>query len=117
MIIARLEKRAEIDPRDTWWLMIEDGAGQELFHLAQALDNQAIVQRAKTAQMQKFVIDLTPLNSFDSQGLQLLLMLYKQLSEQNVMLVLRNPNYFLQRIFRILQVDRFLEIETGVEIK
>lgn len=116
MIIARLEKRTANDPRDSWWLELEDSVGQESFHLVQALDSQAIVQRAKTAQVKKFVIDLTPLNSFDSQGLQLLLMLYRQLFDQNIMLVLHNPNYFLQRIFRILQVDRFLEIEMGSEI-
>lgn len=112
MIRARLIKQLTDDPRDVWWLELEDSVGWYAFHLAQALDSQTLIQKAKAVQAHKFVIDLTTLSSFDSHGLQLLLMLYKQLSDQDIMLVLHNPNYFLQRILRILQIDRFLQIET-----
>ncbi|MCL4297768.1 MAG: STAS domain-containing protein [Anaerolineae bacterium] len=113
MIIARLEKQPNQDSRDAWWLAINGVIEPELLHFSQAIDNQTLVQKVVAAQAQKFVIDLSTLSSFDSRGLLLLLLLYKQLSDKNIPLVLRNPNAYLQRILRIMQVDHFFEIEVG----
>lgn len=113
MIVARLEKQPNQDTHDAWWLAINGVVEPELLHFAQALDNQTLVQKVVAAQAQRFVVDLTTLSSFDSRGLLLLLLLYKQLSEENIPLVLRNPNSYLQRILRIMQVDHFFEIEVG----
>lgn len=117
MIVARLEKQPNQDSRDTWWLAINGVVEPELLHFSQAIDNQTLVQKVVAAQAQKFVVDLSTLSSFDSRGLLLLLMLYKQLSDKNIPLVLRNPNAYLQRILRIMQVDHFFEIEVGEILK
>jgi anti-anti-sigma factor len=113
MVIARLEKQPNKNPHDAWWLAINGGIEPELLHLSQAIDNQTLVQKVVAAQAQSLVIDLTTLDSFDSRGLLLLLMLYKQLSDENILLVLRNPSSYLQRILRIMQVDHFFQIEVG----
>jgi anti-anti-sigma factor len=113
MVIARLEKQVNGDPQDAWLLAINGAVEPELLHFSQAVDNQTLVQKVVAARAQKFVIDLTTLSSFDSRGLLLLLMLYKQLSDKNIPLVLRNPNSYLQRILRIMQVDHFFHVEVG----
>ncbi|MBE7549609.1 MAG: STAS domain-containing protein [Anaerolineales bacterium] len=113
MIIARLEKQPNREPHDAWWLVINGVIEPELLHFSQAIDNQTLVQKVIAARAQKFVIDLTTLSNFDSRGLLLLLLLYRQLSDENIPLVLRNPNSYLQRILRIMQVDHFFEIDVG----
>ena len=113
MVIARLKKQPNQDSHDAWWLAINGVVEPELLHFSQAIDNQTLVQKVVAAKAQRFVIDLTALSSFDSRGLLLLLVLYRQLSDENIPLVLRNPNSYLQRILRIMQVDHFFEIEVG----
>lgn len=117
MVIARLEKQPNQDSHDAWWLAINGVVEPELLHFSQAIDNQTLVQKVVAAQAQRFVVDLTTLSSFDSRGLLLLLILYKQLSDENIPLILRNPNAYLQRILRIMQVDHFFEIEIGENSK
>jgi anti-anti-sigma factor len=111
MLKAKLEKKLSYDPRDAWWLELNGGVEREAFQLAPAIENNAILQRVQKAKAQKLVVDLTTTKDFDSRGVQLLLILYRQLIDQHIQLVLRNPTVYLSRVLRIMQIDRIFEVE------
>ncbi|MCK6628580.1 MAG: STAS domain-containing protein [Anaerolineae bacterium] len=111
MIKARLERRRSPNPYSGWWLEINGAVPPETFQLAPAIENNVILQRMLEAASTELVIDFSTLKEFDSRGLQLLLMLYKQFSPQNIQIVLRNPNPYLRRVLRIMQFDRVFKVE------
>lgn len=111
MIKARLERRRNPNPYGGWWLEINGVVPPETFQLAPAIDNNVILQRMLQAAATELVLDFSTLKEFDSRGLQLLLMLSKQLSPQNIQIVLYNPNPYLRRVLRIMQFDRVFKVE------
>ncbi|MBI1881212.1 MAG: STAS domain-containing protein [Chloroflexi bacterium] len=112
MLKAKLEKRHPRDPHDGWWLELNGAVDRETFQLPSAIENGVILDKMVEAHAQKLVIDLTTLEAFDSGGVQLLVMLYKQFSEQNMRIALRNPSPYLSRVLRIMQLDRLFELES-----
>lgn len=111
MIKARLERRRNPNPYGGWWLEINGVVPPETFQLAPAIENNVILQRMLEAASTELVIDFSTLKEFDSRGLQLLLLLYKQFSPQNIQIILRNPNPYLRRVLRIMQFDRVFKVE------
>jgi anti-anti-sigma factor len=69
------------------------------------------LQRILETQAHKLVIDLSGIERFDSLGLQLLLLIYRQLADHQFRIILRNPSPHLQRILRIMQIDRLFQVE------
>ena len=57
------------------------------------------------------VIDLTAVEVIDAYGLRLLLAAKKEFSEQDIQIVLQNPNAHLRRLFRIMQFDRVFNVK------
>lgn len=98
------------DSPSVWTLKIDNGIGQEDFQSLSAGEDNAILQRLVKAQAQNLVIDLAAAERFGSLGLQLLLLLHKQLAPQNIQIVLRHPSNHLQRLLRIMQFDRIFRI-------
>lgn len=111
MVKAHLERRCSKDPYQGWWLEINGSIPPETFQLAPAIENNLILQRMHEIPSDELVIDFSTLNEFDSRGLQLLLMLYKQFSPQNIKIILRNPSPYLRRVLRIMQFDRVFIVE------
>lgn len=95
---------AKLFKQDNYWI-VEWGASQiHSWGLPDTLLNLPQGQ-------QDLVIDLTETKYIDSQGLEFLLGLHKKLSDQNVHIILQNPNLHLRRLFRIMQFERIFEIE------
>ncbi len=111
MVRARLERKHSQKPYDGWWLEINGTAPPETFQLAPAIENNIILQRMIQAASNELIIDFSSLKEFDSRGLQLLLMLYRQFSPQNIQIVVRNPHPYLSRVLRIMQFDRVFKVE------
>lgn len=111
MVRARLERKSSQNPYDSWWLEINGTVPAETFQLAPAIENNFILQRMLQAASNELVIDFSSLKEFDSRGLQLLLMLYRQFSPQSIQIVLRNPHPYLSRVLRIMQFDRVFKVE------
>ncbi len=111
MVRARLERKPSQNPYDGWWLEINGTVPPETFQLAPAIENNTILQRVIQAASNELIIDFSSLKEFDSRGLQLLLMLYRQFSAQNIQIVLYNPHPYLIRVLRIMQVDRVFKVE------
>jgi anti-anti-sigma factor len=61
------------------------------------------------------VIDLGAMKDFDSCGMQMLLMLYKQFTDQNMSIVLQNPAPNLSRMLHIMQLDRWFEVTSDAK--
>jgi anti-anti-sigma factor len=111
MIKGTLEKRFNQNRNGVWWLQINGSVEREAFPLMSAIEDNTLLQKFVAVQEQQLVIDLSTLEEFDSRGLQVLLMLHKQFTPQNIQVTLRNPNPYLSRIFRITQFDRFFPVE------
>lgn len=112
MMKAKLAKRSTPDPQNAWWLQLSDGADPEIFQLPAAIESGGIFNKAIEAEAEGLVIDLSAVQEFDSRGVQVLVMLYKQFSEEGLRLVLRNPSPYLSRVLRIMQLDRVFEVES-----
>jgi anti-sigma B factor antagonist len=65
------------------------------------------------AHVKKLLIDLTGVEFIDSHGLRVLLNAHKDFSNEDVQIVLQNPNPHLKRLLRIMQFDRVFEIESN----
>ncbi len=111
MVKARLEKIFTHETQGAWWLELNGSIDPEKFQLPSAIESNAILNRLIETHAQKLIIDFTTLTEFDSRGIQLLLMLYKQFISDNIHIVLRNPNSYLSRVLRIMQIDQVFEIE------
>jgi anti-anti-sigma factor len=110
MINVRLEKRLSNDPRSAYWLKLNGIVDREIFQLPAAIESNTILNKMVEAHAQKLVIDLSAVKDFDSRGVQMLVMLYRQFSEQNMPIVLQNPGPYLSRVLRIMQLDRLFEV-------
>ncbi len=108
---AKLKTKLRQDSPDTWTLTMIGSVDQENFQFLSSIENNAISNRLVEAQAKKLIIDLAATEQFDSLGLQLLLLLYKQLAQRNIQVVLRDPNPHLRRVLRIMQFDRIFRVE------
>jgi anti-anti-sigma factor len=59
----------------------------------------------------KLIVDLTETQQLGSPGIQLLVNMYRKLSQQDIPIILKNPNPHLQRLLRIMQLDRIFVIK------
>jgi anti-anti-sigma factor len=110
MINAKLEKRLCHHPQNAYWLNLDGPVDPEVFQLPMAIESKAILNKVMTSPTPKLVIDLSAVKEFDSRGVQIMVMLYKQFIEQNVLVVLENPAPYISRMLRMLQLDRWFEI-------
>ena len=80
-------------------------------------DTEAIplLQELLQHQPKKVIVDLTGTQHLGSPGLQLLVNMYRKLSRQNIPMILKNPNPHLQRLLRIMQLDRIFVIKLETE--
>lgn len=65
----------------------------------------------------KLIVDLTETQQLGSPGLQLLVNIYRKLSQQDIPIILKNPNPHLQRLLRIMQLDRIFVIKHEAQNK
>ena len=75
------------------------------------VDPMIVNQQLAEAETQHLVIELSRTPRVDSTGLKFLLSLYQGCSSQGVQLILRNPNHHLERILKIMQLNRLFIIE------
>jgi anti-sigma B factor antagonist len=74
--------------------------------------SSSLLKELTQAEAKKLLIDLTEVEFIDSHGLRVLLNTHREFSQQNIPIVLYNPNSHLQRLLRIMQFDRVFEIES-----
>ena len=110
-MMARFEMKLIQDAHGIWILEIIGNVDCENFQLTSTIENSAIVKRLTEVQAQTLVVDLSAAEQFDSLGLQLLLVLHKQLASHHIQIVLRQPNAHLRRVLRIMQFDRVFRVE------
>jgi anti-anti-sigma factor len=116
-MIANFETKLTQDDDGAWILEMSGDIDYRNFELAAVTKSQTILQRLIEAQTPKLIIDLASVGRFDCLGLQLLLLMYRQLAQCQVDLVLRNPSPHLQRILRIMQFDRLFRVETDTDYR
>lgn len=112
MLKAKLEKRPTRDPQSSWWLKLNGVIEPESFQLPRAIESRAILNKMMETNAHKLVIDFSDVKEFDSQGVRLLVMLYKQFSERDMSITLYNLDPYLSRVLRIMQLDRLFEVES-----
>ncbi|MCB0191217.1 MAG: STAS domain-containing protein [Anaerolineae bacterium] len=95
------------------WTLKLDGNVDSNTHQFMWFTNSSasLLKKLQEAQAEALRIDLTETNSFDSQGLRLLLNAHKEFSRAKLPIILKNPNVHLSRLFKIMQFDRIFEIE------
>ena len=96
-----------------WIIKLTGSINANTAHLMWSFDSSAILlEELVKVGVQKLQIDLTGVDFIDSQGLRLLLNAQKEFSKENVEISLYNPNLHLKRLFRIMQFDRVLVINS-----
>jgi anti-anti-sigma factor len=115
MINAKLEKRVYYNLQSVYWLKLNDPVEPETFQLPEAIESKAILKKVMKAHPPKLVMDLGAMKDFDSCGMQILLMLYKQFTDQNMSIVLQNPAPYLSRMLHIMQLDRWFEVTSDAK--
>ena len=97
---------------DTWRLKIIGSVGPKTYQLMWSVDSSAsLLRKLIDENAKKLLIDLTQAERFDSHGLRLLLGAQKEFTKENVLIVLRNPNPHLNRLFQIMRFDQAFTIE------
>lgn len=108
--MAKLETKLTQETIDTWALAMIGSVDQENYLLLSTIESRAILTRLAEVQTRRLIIDLAATEQFDSLGLQLLLLLYKQLNERNIQVILRNPKAHLRQMLRIMQFDQIFKV-------
>jgi anti-anti-sigma factor len=106
--VTRLTRQAN----KVWLLEFFGAADQKTFQQIWASETDRILNLLEKVNVQKLIIDLTTIQNFASQDLQLLVTLHKHLARQNIQITLRNPGQHLSRVLRIMQFDHVFEIES-----
>lgn len=97
---------------DAWTLKLIGSVDSGTTHLMWFTDSSAsLLEELVEANAKKLIVDLTHANAIDSHGLRLLLHAHKEFSEENIQIILQNPNPHLKRLFRIMQFDRVFTVE------
>lgn len=113
-VLVSKERRVTRLTRDAnriWLLEFFGTATLEDLRQIPAGEINGILNLLKKTEVQKLIVDLSPIQNFSSRDLQVLVTLYKELVQHNVAIVLRNPGPYLSRVLRIMQLDRMFEIE------
>ena len=91
---------------NSWGLRLQGEGTQPLI-----VDPMLVHQQLPEGETLHLVINLSRAPRVDSTGLKFLLSLYQDCSSQGAQLTLRNPNHHLERILRIMQLNRLFIIE------
>ncbi len=115
MLMEQLTTELTPENDDTWRLKLI-GSVASNYHLMHSTDDcEFLLNRLKETSARKLVIDLTATERLDSQGLHLLFNIYKEVSKNDIQIVLKNPNTHLHRLLRIMNFDRLFYIEFSNE--
>jgi len=99
---------------DVWLLKLKGNVDVVTAHLMWSTDNStSLVKEMVQAKVKKLTIDLTHVDFIDSHGLRVLLNAHKEFSNENIQIILQNPNPHLKRLLRIMQFDRVFVIEAN----
>ncbi|MBI1879357.1 MAG: STAS domain-containing protein [Chloroflexi bacterium] len=99
---------------DAWLLKLKGNVDSSTIHLLWSTDSGAsLLKEMSQAHIKKLLIDLTNVEFIDSHGLRVLLNAHKDFSNENIQIVLQNPNPHLKRLLRIMQFDRVFVIESN----
>ena len=107
------ELTVDLSEEDSVWILklsgnVDSNTHQFMWFVDSSV---ALLKKLQEAHAKALQIDLTETNSFDSQGLRLLLNAHKEFSRAKLPIILKNPNVHLSRLFKIMQFDRIFEIE------
>lgn len=111
LIMDQLMIRLTRDADNVWLLELAGAVTQEDLRQMLVIEINTILKILEAVQIQKLIIDLTAMQTFNSQGLQLLYLTHKQLSERDIQIILRNPSDRLREILRIMQLDQVFTFE------
>lgn len=92
---------------DSWVLKL---VGDVDTRAAKLIYFSEISEKLKALQATTLIIDLSEAEIVDSTGLGLLLEAKKELSRQNIEVVLSNPSAHMRRLFAIMQFDQLFSI-------
>jgi len=109
-MMAKLETKLTQETPETWSLAMVGSVDLENYLLLSTIESNVILTRLAEVQTRRLIIDLAAADQFASLGLQLLLLLYKQLSKKNIQVILRNPNPHLRQMLRIMQFDQIFSV-------
>lgn len=100
---------------NAWLLKLKGHVDSSTAPLMWSTDNSdSLLKEMSQAHIKKLLIDLTNVEFIDSHGLRILLNTHKDFSNENIQIVLQNPNPHLKRLLRIMQFDRVFVIESNV---
>lgn len=95
-----------------WTLKLIGSLGSNVHHLMWGEESSAaLLAKLKRAQAKALHIDLAKTERLDSQALRLLLNAHKDFSQEQIDVVLKNPNDHLNRLLHIMQFDKIFLIE------
>ncbi|HMQ52994.1 MAG TPA: STAS domain-containing protein [Anaerolineae bacterium] len=95
-----------------WTLKLIGSIGSNVHHLMWNEESSAaLLTKLKLAQAKALHIDLKKTERLDSQALRLLLNAQKDFSQEQIEIVLKNPNDHLNRLLHIMQFDKIFSIE------
>jgi len=96
----------------TWTLSLHGIIDASTHDMMWSLESSALLlQQLIETQAKMLFVDLTHAERIDSHGLRLLLNAQKEFTNENVQIILKNPNSHLNRLFQIMQFDRVFTIE------
>jgi anti-anti-sigma factor len=100
-----------IRQENEWILKLNGAIDSNSLYLMWFMDSSAsLLKEMKQNGANKLLIDLTNVETIDSQGLRMLLSAQKEFSREDVSIRLKNPNSHLKRLFRIMQFDRVFDV-------
>ncbi len=109
MLSTKLIRRSDI-----WTLKLTGNIDSSTANTMWAVDNSpSLLKEMAQTQVKKLALDLTDVDFIDSHGLRVLLNAHKDFSNENIQIILQNPNAHLKRLLRIMQFDRVFVIEAN----
>jgi anti-anti-sigma factor len=70
-----------------------------------------LFDEAAKAEIETLAIDLSEVQRFDSITLSFVILMYKELAQRNINLVLRDPNPTIRRHLRNIMLDQIMKVE------
>ncbi len=108
----------EFTPEDnaTWRLKLIGSVAGNHYSMRKLIEGKnSLLNKLTETHAQKFIIDLSTTKRLDSQGLRLLLSIHKELSQNDIQIILQNPNLHLYRVLQIMSFDHLFKIEFSEE--
>ena len=104
-VTAKLIQQNDIQ----WMIVLENEA---IFTATPSIWFADIVEQLEQNGVELLIIELTGVESIDSQGLKFLLDVHRDLSGRDIKVILQNPGPHLRRLLRVMQFDRIFTIES-----